>query len=308
MSLDRMKMFVKRIASASTILIFTSISIFAYFYLSSYEHTEKQGYLDVQCIRKKNSTIAEVRGGNTVLLAMKNALSLVNLTRNPDRWINFTRELITTTNWKIVGGAALREMNRQELMQFAQFRNITPTERDENGGRRRISLERDRYLIIVEYYPNSDTIGYDYLSDPQRSRMVSAAYSTGNIAISNPGLSINGTLKTVVFFIPAMKDNKYIGGVSAAYYTSNLVPALAVNDDVLLQLAITDVRAFENDNFVKTNLRSTQYFTMADKRASLECGVLFERSFTPLVVLIAGILTGVAIALLISDAQASADR
>jgi len=294
-------MYIKRIASTINLIIFTSVSVFAYFYISSSERSERQNYIDLQCVRKKNSTLAEARGGNTVLYAMKNAASINEVIDSSDNWVRFTSDLISNTRWNIVGGAALAEMNTSMLQEWAKQRDVTPTERDEHGGRRNLTFNRSRYLIIVEDVPNTDTLGYDYLSDPQRRDLVSNAYATGKISLSDPGLSLYGSKKAVVFFIPTSdRNNKFIGGVSTGYYTSNLVPSLANNEDVFLRLHINGIHAFENDNFDGTNLRSSQSFSLADKTAKLECGLVFFASSTPLIVLLIGILGGVIISLLIS--------
>ena len=300
-------MYVKRMVSFVLSIMFIGLAIFAYVYMSNAELSNRQKYVETQCLRKKNSTVAEVRGGNTVLYAMRNAaiitLFAVEEVNPNSTWIQFTRNLLQNTKWRIIGGAALQEMNATHLKRWASTNNIKPTERAANGGKQPLRYNRDSYFVIVENYPDVSSIGYDYFSDPKRKELVENGFNTGQIALSDPAPSIgnqDGLGQVVVFFIPVIDNNVARRGVSAGYYTSRMVPELAFNEDIFLRLYINGKIAYEDTGFSTASVRAYQEFVVADKIANLHCAAEFRHSALPLIVLLLGILGGLSLSALTS--------
>lgn len=269
--------------------IIMSLSLFAFFQLRRQERNARVNYLATQCIRKKNVTSNEVQGGTTVLKSMWNVATFYG----DDRWDLFAMNLMNGTSWRIVGVALLQEMSGAELASLAMKRNFTPTQLGlEMGQQVPLTYTRSRYLIITEDVPDRPRIGYDYYSDPKRKELVDDARQRRAITVSNPSSSIAGSEITLVFFIPLFNEStgaagEFIGGVSAGYRASNLLP-LGFDDDVVLSLSVNAISVYEAPSFNSTSLRHTESVLLADKTMVFRCGTNMDYASSSLIILAIG--------------------
>ena len=275
--------------------VILSLSLFAFFQLRKQEHHARIDYLSTQCIRMKNVTSNEVQGGTTVLKAMANVASFYG----DDRWTPFAMNMMQGTSWRIVGVALLQELSSTELTSLVIQRNITPTQLGSMNAQVPLTYNRDRYLIITEDVPDVARIGYDYYSDPQRKALVTTARERRNITVSNPSPAIAGSEVTLVFFIPLYKEgnmSQFIGGVSAGYHASNLLP-LGVAEDVVLFLSVNGATVYEDPSFRRTSLRHIENVQLADKILDFKCGTNISYDPSSLIILCIGSAASVAFAL-----------
>lgn len=272
-----------------------SLSLFAFLQLRAQERNSRNTYLSTQCIRKKNSTRNEVRGGTTVLQALH---TVADIFQN-ENWAPFADRLLKDTPWRMVGVALLTEMSGTDLAALALRRHFRPTQLNpENGNQVPLIYDRDRYLVIVEDIPDVQRIGYDYYSDPHRKKLVYDARARGNLTLSNPTIAIGGSEITVVFFIPIYdRSGKFIGGVSAGYRGRNLLP-LAVMDDVLLSLSIDGAMVYEDDGYNDTSMRAQETLVLADKMITVKCGVNMHYAASSTIVLCIGLVSSISLAVL----------
>ncbi len=262
-----------------------SLSLVTFFLLRKQELSNLQGYVDAQCQRKRILTTDEVRGGTTILHALSAVVSMCTSTN--ETWSLYASRLINSTTWNIVGTAILQKMTSQTLAEFIDRTNTSATERGPRGIRQPISMNRSDYLVIVQDYPDRASIGFDYYSDPQRHALADTAQASRALSLSDPALSINGTVATVVFFLPTFDgvSGAFTGGVSAGYYMTKMVPPREGDGDVYLNMMVNGLPAYADQEFPHTHIRSQQSLRLANRDATMECGANVVRSSTPIIIL-----------------------
>lgn len=261
-----------------------ALSLTPLFLLRRQEVYDQQKYVIAQCQRKRILINDEVRGGTTILHALADVVKLYS--SQDASWSVYASNLINQTTWNVVGIATLQKMNVSRASAYLTQHNITGGERAVNGSRQPLSLNRTEYLLIVQDYPDVTSIGYDYYSDPQRKALAQTAASSGALSLSDPSLSIDGTVTTVVFFLPTFDvGGLFIGGVSAGYYMPRMIPPREGDMDVLLRMSVNAIPAYEDGAFGGTWVRTQQMLQMADKVAIIECGTGLTRALTPIVIM-----------------------
>lgn len=272
-----------------------SLSFFTFYMLRNQEVNDVQSYVNVQCQRKRLLISNEVRGGTTILYALSNVVTLC--TSTTQAWTLYASNLINSTAWNIVGTAILQKLSPAALASFLERTNITGTERGPYGSPQPLARNRSSYLVIVQNYPDKANIGFDYYSDPQRKALAQTAEATRRLSLSNPSISIEGTVKTVVFFLPTFdpRSGKFTGGVSAGYYMTRMVPQREGSGDVYLSMTINNLPAYEDPEFPATHLRSNQMLQLADQSAMIVCGASVTRSSSPIIILCVAIFASLII-------------
>ncbi|KAI8586823.1 hypothetical protein BDZ88DRAFT_454596 [Geranomyces variabilis] len=281
------------------LLVLTGLSFMTFFLLRNAETSSRQFYVETQCRRKLTLTNDEVRGGMTILQALGNVVTLCQA-RNDD-WSVYASRLISSTTWNIVGNAILTIMNGTEVQAWAAKTGVKPTERKPDGkGRQPLQYNRTEYMIITQDYPDIASLGYDYYSDPQRRALAKSAGQTGNLSLSDPTWSINGTFTTVVFFLPTFDNTTgaFVGGVAAGYYMTRMLPVRESADDVYLSVTVNSIPAYQDAEFSDTRLRSEQTLQLANKPATITCGANVQRSATSVVILVCGCAASAMLAML----------
>lgn len=284
------------------IVIISTASGFSYYYMILSEIDSIKNQVFLQCIRKKNSTMFEIRGGTTVFYSLHKLIRISNSSNPGDIWYNFATEVTTNSNWRYIGSGILQEFNSTGLKQWSSLKNVIPTERNAITGKREpVSYNREKYLIITENFPNRTSVGFDYYSDPERNSMVELGKKTRNLTVSDPTSAINTIDKTVIFFIPIFNDitTSFTGGISGAYYAKNMTPVPNEGDAISISLSINGVTAYEDSTYNSTNYQTVQSFNIADKAFSIKCGTNYDFSYTPKLILSIGVLISVILAILV---------
>lgn len=267
------------------LLLGLTLSGTTFYLLRKQEINENNRYIDAQCLRKRILINDEVRGGTTILEALGNVVTMCTSTN--ETWSLYAENLIGKTSWNIVGSAILQEMTRDELLNYIRTNNVNATERGPNGSRGPISFDREKYLLIIQDYPDRASIGFDYYSDDQRRALVETASKTGELSLSNPAPSINGSVPTVVFFLPTFdaQTRKFRGGVSAGYYMNRMIPQREANDDVYLQMYVNNILAYKQDGFQQEFSSNRQNMRLADQNAFIQCSRRVVHKSTPIIIL-----------------------
>lgn len=287
-----------------------ALALTTFILLRRTEQSARARYLDAQCQRKRTLMTNEVRGGNTVLYALSDLVSLSTLTVSQVSWSAYASHLFDQTSWQMSGTGLLQKMTRAMLAAYIARTGIRVTERALDGTRQAVTMNRSEYLIIVQNYPDATSIGYDFYSDLQRRALANTAEASRTLALSDPARSLNGTTSdgnsvpdnaTLVFFLPLYEANgRFMGGVAGGYRAAAMVPARDSSDDVYLRFDVNGILAYQDFGFKKSNMVSRQVLHLANQAVVIECGLMMIYTQTPFAVLIIGIITSIVLGRLIS--------
>ncbi len=279
------------------LILTTFVGLSVLFYVK-FKHTEREQnetYIEQMCLRHMNATRSEIRGGTTVLYALKELVDVSNAVNPGELWWQFATDIIGKTGWRLIGSGILQKFTGPGVAEWQSQSARNATQQSTSGAREPVTLDRSDYLIIVENFPNRTSLGFDYYSEPERASVVRLGIQTQNLTVSNPTTAINSADRVLIFFIPIWSHTTtgvetFWGGISGAYYARNTLPTLS--EGISLRLQVNERLAWEDPSFAATSVQNYQSFVIADKSAKITCGYNPTKSSTPYLFLGLGIASG----------------
>lgn len=286
---------VKFLITTSTFLICTGAIVYLYGVLM--ESQKDSAYMEFsrQCNLKKTETMQQFLGGVTILRALRltfqsgevPSLSTFNRTSN---------ELISKSDWNISAITQLKYFNNVTAVDaFCNPRNITrQTLVTEN------SNTVDDFFIIVNTFPNASSIGVDYYSDRDRFTLVNTGIKNKELAISRPlRSSTNPAVRLILFFLPSFGvTGNFIGGFTGAYRQEVIVNR-HVTDSLTFSLSVDGETVFTDLHFNESSFVITFSFQLDATLFGFSCATRYDWSYTPLLVLLLGVILSVAIPIVV---------
>ena len=80
-------------------LCLEGIFVFIYTILLHNEQKSLETYIKIECLRRKNSTIYEIRGGLTVFYSLHKLITISKLSDPSDLWHEFASDVTKNSNW-----------------------------------------------------------------------------------------------------------------------------------------------------------------------------------------------------------------
>jgi len=248
-----------------------------------------------QCNLKQTETMQQFLGGVTILRALRLTFQSGEVP-SVSTFNHTSKELISKSDWNISAITQLKYFNNVTALDtFCKPRNIT---------RKTLVTENpntvDDFFIIINTFPNASSIGIDYYSDRDRFALVNRGIKNKELAISRPlRSSTDPAVRLILFFLPSFgATGTFIGGFTGAYRQEVIVNR-HVTDRLAFSLSVDDEAVFTDLHFNESSFVVTFPFQFYATLFRFSCATRYDWSYTPLLVLLLGVILSVAIPIVV---------
>ena len=286
---------VKFLITASTFIVCTGAIVYLYYVLLKAQKDSAYMEFSRQCNLKQTETMQQFLGGVTILRALRLTFQSGEVP-SVSTFNHTSKELISKSDWNISAITQLKYFNNVTALDtFCKPRNIT---------RKTLVTENpntvDDFFIIINTFPNASSIGIDYYSDRDRFALVNRGIKNKELAISRPlRSSTDPAVRLILFFLPSFgATGTFIGGFTGAYRQEVIVNR-HVTDRLAFSLSVDDEAVFTDLHFNESSFVVTFPFQFYATLFRFSCATRYDWSYTPLLVLLLGVILSVAIPIVV---------